>query len=559
MLIRYGEEPQLTPFGLLCNTGESEVFSHVATNDARGLPVIDECPAIEQAAIICGGGPSLADTLEKIRELKEAGGKIFALNNAAKFLSENGIRPDVQVIIDPRPQNVEFVSQAWADEALLCSQVHPSLFDKCKEIGYPVTLWHPSMKGIEKHIADKNALLVSVTLSIGLSCLSLIHCLGHREFHLFGYDSSHREDNSHAYAQPMNAEDEIVRCTVDSRVFHASMAMAGQANDFKQVTDMLKSFGATVHVYGDGLVPFLWKKWEREASTRILTACYDLGVSPPTYDFLSFLIEAERYRRANGFDLIDIIFQPGPMHGFRDDELPPDVETRKGMLWRVCVGMARLLPSVRNIDIKQTRWNVTGDVFPEGYEEQRPKSHYATGFLKNGEPILKASETARRQIAMRFSKPYATISLREAQYWPDRNSNREEWAKVADWLSANGIQPVIVPDTNGPGFDGHEEFTPASFDVDLKAALFEGAVINLGVLNGPMSLCAFLECRYLIFKIVVESAPASSTAFLTAHGFNEGDGFGGNGKLIWKEDTALNIIAELGEFAKPTVIKENPK
>jgi hypothetical protein len=86
----------------------------------------------------------------------------------------------------------------------------------------------------------------------------------------------------------------------------------------------------------------------------------------------------------------------------------------------------------------------------------------------------------------------------------------------------------------------------------MRAALYEGAVINLGVLNGPMSLCAFLDCRYLIFNIVVESAVASSTAFLKAHGFESGDGFGGNGRLVWKPDTAENIIAELGEFNQET-------
>ena len=74
-------------------------------------------------------------------------------------------------------------------------------------------------------------------------------------------------------------------------------------------------------------------------------AVYDLGVSPPSYDFLSFLAEAERHRRANGFTHINLMFQPGPMNGFRDDELPPDTATREGMLWRVCAGMARLLPS----------------------------------------------------------------------------------------------------------------------------------------------------------------------------------------------------------------------
>ena len=152
---------------------------------------------------------------------------------------------------------------------------------------------------------------------------------------------------------------------------------------------------------------------------------------------------------------------------------------------------------------------------------------------EGGTPMLQASENARRHVAMRFSKPYATISLREATWWPDRNSNKPEWAKVAVWLREQGIQPVIVPDTQGTGLGLHgdfEEFLPASFDIDLRAALYEGAAINLGVLNGPMSLLAYLKARYLICKVVTETAVAASTEFLRAHGYESGDDFGGNGK-----------------------------
>jgi hypothetical protein len=548
MLIRYGDEPQLSQFSLLCNTGQDGLFSNVSSACKRGLPEIDLVPPTGVPALICGGGPSLEDTLESIRAMKDAGAKVFALNNTAKFLAERGIQADYQVIIDPRPDNVCFLERPWAAELLLCSQCHPDLFDRAAEIGYPVRLWHPGFMDLVKAIPQEKPLLVSVSLTVGLSALSLAHVFGHREFHLFGYDSSHREDQSHAYRQAMNDNDEIVRCVADGRVFYASLAMAGQANQFRELYQMLEREGTSIKVHGDGLIPTLWRSWEREKAERILTAVYDLGVSPPTYDFLSFLIEAERYRRANGFAWIDLVFQPGPIEGFRDDELPPDTDTRKGLLWRICVAMAKLLPSVRNVDVKKVRWNVTGDVFPVGYEQERPKSHYATAHLKNGEPMLKSSELARRRAAKRYTKPYATITLRQANYWPDRNSNIGEWIKVAEWLQARGIVPIFVPDADGISPDGFTSCEVAAWDLDMRAALYEGALINLGVLNGPMSLCAFLDCRYLIFNIVVETAIASSTAFLAAHGFNEGDGFGGNGRLVWKPDTAANIIAELGEF-----------
>jgi len=546
MLIRYGNEPQLSQFSLLCNTEQGGLLSNVSSACARHLPEIDEFKAHDTVAVICGGGPSIEDSLVSIRALKAAGAKVFALNNAAKYLATRGIKPDYHVVIDPRQVNVDFFEEAWAEEALLCSHVHPEVFDQCEKIGYKVRLWHPNVEGITDYIPQKNPLLVSVSLTVGISTLCLAHALGHRNLQLFGYDCSHKKERSHAYGQPRNASDEIVRCVVDSQVFYASMAMAGQAAQFKEIYDMLARLDCKVEVHGEGLLPAMYRKWQQQAAEKILTAVYDLGVSPPSYDFLSFLIEAERHRRANGYTAIDIMFQPGPMHGFRDDELPPDIPTREGMLWRVCVGMAKLLPTVRNVEVKRVRWQVSGDVFPEGYKENNPVSHYATKYLKGGEPLLKASEFARAKV--KGKGRYATITLRQSSYWQDRNSNVAEWEKVALWLWNQGIEPIFIPDTDGKAPEGWNSCIEAAYDIDMRAAMYEGAFVNLGVLNGPMSLVPYLKARYLICKVVVESAVASTTEFLSAHGFNDGDDFGGTGKMIWKEDRAENIIPELKQL-----------
>ncbi len=551
MLIRYSDNPkQLTHTPLGCNTPEEGMLSNVRAACSLGLPEVSEVAAHEGIAVICGGGPSLTGSLESISAMQAKGAKIFALNNVARFLHANGIRPDYQVIVDPRPLNAGFVAARSSDERRLCAPVDPAVFEKARASGYPIRLWHAAIDELKRAIPQDNPLLISVTTTVGLSVLSLVHTLGFRDLQLFGYDSSHREGASHAYTQAANAADELVRCCVDSRAFTSSLAMASQASQFKHMCDMLAHFETKITVHGDGLVPALWRKWQREKAERTLTAVYDLGLSPPTYDFLAFLIEAERHRRAKGYTHIDLMFQPGPMHGFRDDDMAPDLKGREDMLWRVCAGMARLLPSVRNIALQKQRWSTPAqDIFPEGYKEDAPVSHYGVGFLKGGEPMLRATDAARHQVKMRFTRPYATITLREASYWPDRNSNKAAWREAAAWLKAQGIQVVVIPDTHGTGLEGFQDFTPASFDIDLRAALYEGAVVNAGVLNGPMSLIPYLDARYLIIKVNVETAVATTTHFLASHGYEPGDDFGGDGRMIWKPDTAENIIAALQEFA----------
>lgn len=547
MLIRYGDEPQLSHLTILCNTGDGGVFSNVTANLGKGYARIEERKVTTRPVLICGSGPSLKDTLENIRVMQKRGAFVMALNGAARCLSEAGIKPDAMVMVDPRPENIGFVGSPYATEAWMASQVHPSVIECAEASGMTVRLWNPGIPHMQNHIPAKDSLRIGGGITVGLSSLSLAYAVGFREMHLFGYDSSHREGRGHAFQQDMNNDDELVNCTVESRQFVCSVAMAAQVAQWNELHKWLLNEGCEIHVHGEGLLPTLWRIDQRKRRLRVLQAVYDLGVSPPTYDFISFLAEAERHRIANGFDLIDLTFQPGPMHGFRADDLPPDVPTRKGMLWRVCVGIARLLPSVRHIEVLGDRKPVVGDVFPVGWAEDNPTSHYGTMYLKGGAPILRSSDYAKTWAKNRI-QPYATITIRESSYHPARNSNIKEWLQVASWLSDQGIQPVFIPDTAAT--DALHYAVEAAFDIDLRAALYEGALINLGVSNGPMYLLPYLEARYLIFGICNDSVHSSSTEFLLSHGITKGDEsvFGGDGKVIWEPDSAEVIIRELKAF-----------
>src|SRR6185295_11025411 len=132
----------------------------------------------------------------------------------------------------------------------------------------------------------------------------------------------------------------MVRCVVDSQVFDCSLGMASQGHEFRAVSNMLAAWGTSLHVYGEGFLPTLWRSWQRERTQRILTAVYDLGLCTPDFGFAAFLSAADRYRKANTFDRMDIIFQPGPMHGFKYEDPMPSPDGLKDMLWRICVNMA---------------------------------------------------------------------------------------------------------------------------------------------------------------------------------------------------------------------------
>ena len=571
MLLRVGGNANLSQHDVACNTGDAVLFSNIRASTRRRLPHVRPRKPTKQIAVICGGGASLAGSLESIRILQATGAKVFALNNVARFLSEHGIAADAQILVDSRPGNARFVETRWAREAYLASQCSPEIYEAALKAGYKVSVYHGLIDGMLEHIY-RNPLqsvlwaiakrtqwqwlkdvsrvpeLMGGGITVGLTGLSVVYALGHRDMHLYGYDSSHAEGRSHAYAQAENEADDLVVGVVDNREFTSSVVMATQAQEFMRWHDSLVAHGARITVHGEGLLPTLWRTWKRERAQTVLNAVYDLGLSPPTYDFIAFLIEAERHRIEKKIDKMDVWFQPGPWHGFRHDELPPDAATRKAMLWRVCAGMARLMPSVRNVMVLGERSQIGGEVFPVDYAEQHPKSHYGIRYLRGASQMLRASDSARAWAAKRYPARYATITMRESTYWPERNSNRPEWEKVAWWLSKQGIHAVFVEDTEKTG-------DALAFDIDLRAALYEGAVVNLGVSNGPMTMCPYLGAKYLIFNVGQVAAVHSATPeFLAAHGYTpEGEGMGGDGRMVWKADTAENIIAELQEFKSNVV------
>lgn len=279
------------------------------------------------------------------------------------------------------------------------------------------------------------------------------------------------------------------------------------------------------------------------------TACYDLAVSPPTYDFFPFLAQAERARLAMGRERIDLVIQPGLKDGFRDDGLPPDLIERRSMLLRVVLAGARLLPSVSDVVCFGQRTNISCD-FPARYDVMRPTSHYGAFALKNGHRCLRATEAAKRAIKRRFDgMRFATITLRQSAYWPGRNSNLKAWTAAADYLKEYNITPVFVPDTHGVAPHGYASAELASWDIDLRMAIYEAAEVNLGVANGPLALCILSNAKYVMWKLVSnDAAPAHKVEFYRSHGIEVGDQFGENGRLIWEDDSTESVIKGVHEF-----------
>lgn len=240
---------------VVCNTRDESLRSNMRAALTRNLPTVQfNREAHGRHAVIVGGGPSLADTLDEIRWRQWAGQTIFATNNTFAWLKERGITADAQVFLDARQDNVRFV-QKGEHTVYLCSQCHPDLFDAADN----AVMWHVNTDVAHEVLDDQpgETTFISGGSTVVLNAMCLAYALGYRELHLYGVDSSYRENQHHAYAQPLNDRDERVQALCEGRTFWVAPWMAQQVYQFQEIAPSLAEGGCTITVHGDGLLPWV--------------------------------------------------------------------------------------------------------------------------------------------------------------------------------------------------------------------------------------------------------------------------------------------------------------
>lgn len=256
-----------------------------------------------------------------------------------------------------------------------------------------------------------------------------------------------------------------------------------------------------------------------------LLAVYDLTVAPPTWDFATWLIAAEMARARHGFDKLAVCIRKNPFgNGFRDDNLPPSLEERRFMLDHVArplIGLIGAEPADGDLGV--------GHRF--GYLAKQ-----ISDAARQGEavPRFRPSAQAEALVERWCGRGYVTITLREAEYWPARNSRIDDWLRVAHTLEARGRRVIFIRDTafaDAP-LDGTRTAPWAALDVDLRCALYAGASLNLGVNNGPMMLAVCGDKPYLLFKQIVSGSLTQNEEYM-----RNGIGVAPGEQLPWAKPT----------------------
>lgn len=191
-------------------------------------------------------------------------------------------------------------------------------------------------------------------------------------------------------------------------------------------------------------------------------ALYDLGVMPTTFDFAVYAVTAKTL----GYDLIYFSVRSPPTWKY-----PPEISWRR---WaNICIPMCSL----------------AGLKFTVGSEMEGDILGYSTGTIQK--LYERTGRIEKLKAPRAFGKSgYITITMRESFRNKWRDSNRVQWAKVAEYLMKKGEEVIVL-----------EECESQPMALEERLAIYEGAKMNLAVGNGPMVLCWLSEAPYLTFQL----------------------------------------------------------
>ena len=295
---------------------------------------------------------------------------------------------------------------------------------------------------------------------------------------------------------------------------------------------------------------------------------YDLEVSPPSYDFFTYMQLAELHRKRYNLSNLFFIFVPGPKDGFRNDNLSKTTAQRYMMMRNVVIPSCRLLSShigticLPNRNEAEGFYQKTnGNVFPWLYSPEQPKADYlwngiVAAYLRNETfTTLREPPEYQRMVSSLFPddgvRKLITVTIREAPYNTARNTNFQAWLSFLKTLDTSKYKIVIIPDTNNLSndvFEGFEYCKIASINVLFRTAIYRKAYLNMFHNNGPANAAIFSNSPLLCIQ-KVETDGVSTTPWF--HGVVAIDPdehhqhamLKRNQRLVWGPDT-VDVLVE---------------
>lgn len=248
------------------NIADDTMAGQIALAIRRGWPQARPEPEKGDRIVLVGGGPSLAETVDELRDAVFAGAICVTLNGAYQWCLDHNIQPRIHIVMDGRPSTARFVTPVIPRcKYFVASQCHPAVFDALAEapetyIFHAVTNDGTHSRLLDAYYGAGHWCPVMGGTTVATRAIALLRMGGYLRYDLFGIDSCWLGGAHHAFDQPENAADRRYETIVAptghpdlARTFHCAPWHLKQLEDFLQV---LRFHGHQFHltVHGRGLL-----------------------------------------------------------------------------------------------------------------------------------------------------------------------------------------------------------------------------------------------------------------------------------------------------------------
>lgn len=347
---------------------------------------------------------------------------------------------------------------------------------------------------------------------IGQRAADLAYLIGYRELHFIGFDASGEGDG---------------RVSVGGRFFRSTPELIYQTLQMIPQLVRFADANGKVFIYGDGLFPYVFRKMHSDSEHPVNHMAVHLdGSIDINFDIVTCIINA---RIASNREGITAPVRVRFFGALRNSTMK--AFHKKQILDNVIRPSMPLLGAVEDNEIATDR------VYSACYKT----IHWAA---QNGEEVPRYRIGGIERDPKKLS-----ITLREAEYATERNTQIDNWKEFAHRREAEGYKVVFVRDTAKADVPlaGFETLPAASKNLIERAKLYESCGMNFGTSNGPMTILWFSDNPFMNF-VPLEGLPhygpakpewwKQSSGILPPEQFAW---FNADQQIVWKLDNLDNI------------------
>lgn len=237
--------------------------------------------------VIVGGGPSLLNTLPRVREAQANGAKVFAVNASHDWLIAQGIVPDYATMGDARPW-VDYITPRADVKYVLFSQLPGTTLERFLPFrantfiahnnpNIPITDGGASAHDVVANLYPRNPdnlkplSFFDFGITTGITSLSACDALGFDLGECHGFDSSLRADGTaYAYPKPVTMGESYNITIADSAGHSATFLVRGvlevQLREFERLMNLAEAgelssadrpWRMKIRVAGEGAFPWM--------------------------------------------------------------------------------------------------------------------------------------------------------------------------------------------------------------------------------------------------------------------------------------------------------------